>query len=423
MSWNAVMNMFTEIKKSVINIGMDLWNYNKSEETCLEYWVRALNIDKYTDLIKYLICNEYGDLLLIRYADYARIFRGEIENEKITFENFWDVYDGFYRECRSVVINIHKDELVLTPFRKFRNLNECEETSYENIKARIEKAKCVEFSNKLDGSMQSARYYDGEYVMAGSQAIDKNNSWRLADGYRMLGENDAYLKMLKENPRETFIFEYISKNDAHVVKYDVEGLFLIGVRNVDTGIEASYSEVIEYANRYGVLVTEKFDKTLEQVVSELDDKQSSEAEGFVMNVDGFKVKIKYNDYVYMHKMLSAISSVNVIIQSIADDNFDDVIAKVPDSYKERVLSIAKCVFDYKTKTEKAIEDAFSQAPKDDKVTFMIWVNKNVNKKHQSFVRCKYLGNSFNVLKSGNGAYIKLKDMGVEINKYGDLFEK
>ena len=122
-------------------------------------------------------------------------------------------------------------------------------------------------------------------------------------------------------------------------------------------------------------------------------------------------------------MLSAISSVNVIIQSIADNNFDDVIAKVPDSYKERVLSIAKCVFDYKTKTENAIEEAFSQAPKDDKVTFMIWVNKNVNKKIQGFVRYKYLGNSFNVLKSGSGAYIKLKDMGVEINQYGELFEK
>lgn len=419
MSWNSVLNMFLKVKETARSAGLDLWKYEKTKEACIEYWIRELDNAEFKEIFKNLQCNEYGDLLLIRYGNYSSVFDGESE---ATFENFWDLYDGFYRECRSVVINIKKDELVLTPFKKFRNLNEGEETSYENVSARIRTAKCIEFSNKLDGSMQSARYYDGDYIMAGSQSLDKENSWRLADGYRMLYENDNYLRMLHENPNETFIFEYISKRDAHVVKYDKEGLFLIGIRNISTGIEASYGEVIEYANRYGVFTTEVFDKTLDQIMSELDDKKSSEAEGFVVNIDGFKVKIKYNDYVHMHKMLSAISSINLIIQSIADDGFDDMIAKVPAAYRERVLTVAKYVFEYKAQTEKAVRKAYDSAPKDDKKVFMTWVSKNVTKDIQGFVRCMYLDKNYNVLKK-SGSYLKLKDMGVDANEYGEIFKE
>lgn len=419
MSWNAVMNMFVKIKGAANASGLDLWSYEKSKETCIDYWLRMLGNAEFTEIFKNLQCNEHGDLLLVRYGNYSSVFDGEAE---ATFENFWDLYGGFYRECRSVVINIKKDELVLTPFRKFRNLNEGEETSYENVSGRIKEAKCIEFSNKLDGSMQSARYYNGEYIMAGSQSLDRENSWRLADGYRMLHENENYLKMLRENSNMTFIFEYISQKDAHVVKYDTEGLFLIGVRNVETGIESSYKEVLDYAARYGIQSTEVFDKTLDQIMAELDDKKSSEAEGFVVNIDGFKVKIKYNDYVHMHKMLSAISSINLIIQSIADDGFDDMIAKVPAAYRDRVLSVAKYVFEYKNKTEKAVKEAYEKAPKEDKKEFMIWVSENAAKEIQGFVRCMYLGKSFNVLKR-SGSYLKLKDMGVDSDEYGDVFKE
>ena len=75
-------------------------------------------------------------------------------------------------------------KIVLCPFAKFFNINELEETSLENIQSRVDNAKTVEISNKLDGSMQSATWYNGQIIMAGSQSIDPNMSWRLQDGYR-----------------------------------------------------------------------------------------------------------------------------------------------------------------------------------------------------------------------------------------------
>ena len=256
--------------------------------------------------------------------------------------------------------------------------------------------------------------------MAGSQSLDRANSWRLADGYKMLMADDGYSRMLGNNPDITFIFEYISKRDAHVVKYDTEGLYLIGARNVLDGREASYAEVLAYATEYNLPTTEVYDKTLDEVVSELDAKTSDQAEGFVLNIDGFKVKIKYNDYVHMHGMFSARSSVNLIIRSIADNNFDDMIAKIPSAYRGRVMKIAQAVFDYKRKVTDEINVAFAQAPQDDEKTFMIWVTENVDRSIQGYVRNKYLGKPYNVLKKGDH-YLKLKDMG--INDYKEFMKE
>lgn len=416
MSWNVVLNKVIQIKEEAKATGADIWSYDKDEMTCLEHWVSLLKNKEYENLIHYLEMNEYGDFLLVRYGNYADVLGGE---EDVTFDSFWDMYDGFYRECRSVVIDVKNNCLVLTPFRKFRNLNEGEETLYENVMKRIQTAKCVEISNKLDGSMQAARYYEGKIVMSGSQSLDTENSWRLNDGYRMLMEKRGYQMMLKDHPDKTFIFEYISQRDAHVVKYDVEGLFLIGIRDVRDGKESSYKDVIEMAERYGIPATEIYKKTLDEIVGELDSKKSNEAEGFVINIDGFKVKVKYNDYVYMHKLLSAISSVNVVIQNVAEDTFDDMISKVPKAYRDRVVKVAQIVYSYKKKQEEKIERAYKKAPKEDKKQFMIWVTENIDKDLQGFVRCKYLGRSYNVLKRSSG-YLKLKDMGVE--NYEKLFE-
>ena len=409
MSWNPVLNKFIEIKEAAAATGHNLWDYDADSMTCIEYWANLSGRKEYADILSCLAIGEYRDFIQIGYGNYSDVIHGE---EDVTMDSFWDLYDGFFRECRAVVINIKRDELVLTPFRKFRNLNEGEETSYENVRRRIESARCVEFSNKLDGSMQAARFYRGEIVMVGSQSLDRANSWRLADGYRMLMADEGYSRMLRDNPDITFIFEYISKRDAHVVKYDTEGLYLIGARNVLDGREASYAEVLAYATEYNLPTTEVYDKTLDEVVSELDAKTSDQAEGFVLNIDGFKVKIKYNDYVHMHGMFSARSSVNLIIRSIADNNFDDMIAKIPSAYRGRVMKIAQAVFDYKRKVTDEINVAFAQAPQDDEKTFMIWVTENVDRSIQGYVRNKYLGKPYNVLKKGE-RYLKLKEMGIE----------
>lgn len=165
MSWNPVLNKTIEIKNEYIKkfgyITYDyLDGYTNKSQTCLERWVEELNklepIDQYseyTDLLSCLELNQYNDFILLRYARYSNVYDGEIDNSG---EDFWDRYNGFYRECRSIVIDIRNECIILCPFKKFFNINELEETNLENIQSRISNAKTVEFSDKLDGSMQTA---------------------------------------------------------------------------------------------------------------------------------------------------------------------------------------------------------------------------------------------------------------------------
>jgi len=425
-TWNPVFNFVMDIKNRYLDkcksISYDKKIINGVIKTCLELWIIEINDPIYIAMASNLQINQNGNLVLVRYGRYSDVFNGE---QDVTNDNFWDMYDGFYKECRSVVIDVVNNVIVLSPFKKFRNLNESPENSFENIVQRINIAKSIEISNKLDGSMQSARWYHGEVVMSGSQSINQEESWRLKDGYEMLISNQNYIKMLIDNQNYTFIFEYISLKDAHIVNYkkEEEGLYLIGIRDVNTGEQKSYNYVISIAKKYEILSTSVFNKNIEEVMEDVKLYTSDKMEGYVLNIDGYFVKVKCDDYTKIHKVLSKISSINLIIMSIANDCFDDLISKIPEVYKDRVLKVANIVLKYIKNTSEVVNKYFNEAPKDDVKSFMIWVDKNVPREYNSYVKNIYLGRLNNFIKSGNELspmYKKLKDMGVSEN-YSEIF--
>lgn len=433
-NWNPVFNFFMKVKYEYIktfgNISYEngyIKNGSGATKTisCIEKWILELDNKEYIDMISALQLNQKDDLILIRYGMYSNVFSGE---KGINNDNFWDLYDGFYKECRSLVINIEDDEIVLCPFAKFQNLNETEYNSLDNITNLINNAKSIEIADKLDGSMQSARYYSlNNIIMSGSQAIDRAKSWRLKDGYKMLLSQKNYIEMLKDNQDYTFIFEYISLKDAHVVCYtkEEEGLYLLGMRNVFTGEQLSYKQVKEIANEYKAKTVKTFNKTFSEVLGDLDKYKSNEKEGYVISIDGYLLKIKMNDYVQIHKILSKISSVNLIIKNIGDNTYDDLISKIPINYRDRASSIAKLVFSYINNMDKEIKWLYGLAPKDSRKEFMIWVDTNVDEEFNTYLKKMYLGKPIDFIKKGNEktpSYKTLKEMGI-VDNYSTLFDE
>lgn len=415
--WNPVYNYIMKIKDKATQKHIDICNPNISFKNI----VKEVGTETEIKMAEILQFNRYKDFILIRYGSYADILSGETE---ITMDNMWDIYDGFYRECRSLVVDIRNEIIVLSPFKKFRNLNEGQENTIENVNRMISTCKSFEVSNKLDGSMQSASFYNDEIVMAGSQAINKNESWRLQDGYKMLMENEGYISMVKSHPSLTFIFEYISLKDAHVVKYkkEQEGLYLIGVRDKRNGKICSYKEVLHFAKQYKVKTTSVFNKNMEDVMNDIKKYKSNEMEGFVLNIDGFMLKVKCDDYVQIHKTISHMSSTNGIIKAIADDNFDDLISKIPEAYKERIWEVAKIIFEYLYRMNKYVKEqtqmcvSLFQSKKD----FMIYVNKKYPKNIKGYIINEYLGRENNFIKSGNEKqphYRKLNEMKEFLENY------
>lgn len=405
--WNPVLQKFIEIKHKFIDAFGQAALWDSGDKTCIEYWVDRLGDREYAQLIKPLHLNQYKRLVLVRYGNYSA------EQAGMSYDDFWEYEDGFYMECRSLVIDMDEEVLALTPFRKFRNLNEGKGYYIQEVKQRIEAASTMEISEKLDGSMQSVRWYKGNILIAGSKALDVEQSWRLKSGLGMLGDN--YITMLKENPELTFIFEHISMQDAHVVVYDKadEGMYLIGMRDTRDGREASYREVLDMAQHYHIKTTRVFDKTLDQLMEELDSKKSHEAEGFVLNIDGFKVKLKYNDYVGVHYLITKITSPNYIIKHVAEGTLDDLLAKLPQSYRPQVEGLASAVYDYRRRILDDIERHYQAAPKSDRKEFMVWVDQHTSGELAGYLKSKYLGKEFDVIKSRMGHYKTLGEMGIE----------
>lgn len=404
-NWNPVFNLVMKIKSDYKET-FGVFDTYKFEE-----WLLRLAKKEYNDIFCHLKVNQHKHFILIRYG------MDEMH------ESMWTDSRSIFRECRSVVIDIVNEHLVLAPFRKFFNLNEVEENKIENIQNKIKSTKSIEITDKLDGSMQCARYYDGDIFISGSMALDRSNSWRLEDGYAKLTEN--HRAMIAENSDYTFIFEYISIKDVHVVVYspDQEGMYLIGMRNVFTGRQLPYKEVLDYASRFGVPMTKIENRCFEEVMQDVKRFKSSEKEGWVLNIDGHMIKLKCDDYVELHRVLNRFSSINTIIRNIADGTYDDLISKVPENYRERINRAAKIIYDYMKNMNERIEAYFNKAPKEDRKEYMIWVTNNCPKEIQGFLRQKYLKEEYHVLKTcyaNSTKYKKINEMGLE-QTYTALF--
>lgn len=403
-TWNTPANTVFKLKHAAEKHTENIWDYH-NYPNCIEYWCSLC--PEYSKLFEPLLVNEYHGLVLLRYSSIM------IDND------FWNAYDGFYRECRSLVIDVRNECLVLTPFRKFFNLNQIEEANKLNVEKRLKNAKLVEFSDKLDGSMQSARFYNGHVVLAGSQALDPEKSFRVNIGYSLLDDN--YIRMMKDHPDWTFIFELICREDQHIVIYsdEMRGLYLTGIRDTVTGETLPYYQVIALANDYSVKTTKLFkDTSFDRILDSLDDKRSCDAEGFVINIDGYRIKLKYNDYVDMHRSLSAIISPKHIITLIDKDMYDDCYSKLADKYKLIFDEIYNTIRLYITVMEKKTVSAFEDAkahykhdadPKTDRKQFADHIRNNCDRQLFPFLMNLYIGKENNYLKPGN-RYTKYDEM-------------
>lgn len=381
--WNKAFEKIMKIKHEyVCTFGSEDLVLN------IDYWVEKLNVDEYVRFLAPLQTTHYSGLLLVRYG---------IDDEA---RGLWVDKNSIYRQCRSLVVDLENEKIVLSPFRKFFNINEVEENKVEDVINAIEAAEIFEVADKMDGSMISARWYDGEVILSTSKSLDRKSSWRLDDAYRMAESNHKIVFMLMDHPNITFVFEYISLRDAHTVAYkkEDEGLYVIGAINVLTGHEWRYKDVLDVAKFYGVPSTAMEDISLEEMLRRMRTESGDKKEGWVINIDGHKIKIKCDDYVSLHRVISASTSINAIIKAIANGNLGDIKSKLSDGHRGIVEEKAKEIYLYMNSLNDEIEKVYKSRPSDDKKEFMIWVDSQ-DKYLQKYLRMKYLSQEYSTLKA------------------------
>ena len=140
-----------------------------------------------------------------------------------------------------------------------------------------------------------------------------------------------------------------------VVDYgDYEGLVLLGAFNTKSGVEICGTE-LEKLDGFEVVTTYK---TWGEGYDLLKEEISKDKEGYVIRFkNGFRMKIKGEEYKRLHKILTNISNRDIWLYLKENRPFNDIIDKVPDEFYEWVKNTAdNLVEQYENIEKKSLID-------------------------------------------------------------------
>jgi RNA ligase len=219
-------------------------------------------------------------------------------------------------QCRGIILDAEYT-VVARPFSKFFNIEELSSNELPNLP--------FEVNEKMDGSLGVLYWIEDKPFIStrnsffSEQAIKANEM--LNGLYR---DNIKFL-----NTSKTYIFEIIYPDNRVVVNYEKnECLTLLGIIDTNSGIEENLTDIgFPLPNKY-----ESF-----RSFSELKALNWENSEGFVIKYsNGFRVKIKFENYIELHKVVTQISSRHIWEQLKEGKGLSEWLVNVPDEFYDWV---------------------------------------------------------------------------------------
>jgi RNA ligase len=264
--------------------------------------------------------------------------------DKATYSRTWNTVT---RNCRGLIYDTNSLKILARPFPKFFNYGEA--TAPE-----LSLDEPVIVTDKLDGSMGILYPEEsplglvtfsvatrGSFVS--NQAIHATKIWR---------ERYAEEFQYRINPRLTYLFEIIYPGNRIVVDYgDLDDLALIGAVNVVGGFVYGPEMVPGWPGPRATVLPYR---TLREAVHA---RPRAGKEGMVVRslMDGSMVKIKQQDYIELHRIVTGLNE-KAIWERCRDadlrkgaysvgDPINQVLEGVPDELHSWVRSVAEQLFD------------------------------------------------------------------------------
>jgi len=143
-------------------------------------------------------------------------------------------------------------------------------------------------------------------------------------------------------PTITYLFEIIYPQNRIVLDYGTEEiLVLLGMVETATGKELPLADI-------GFPIVKKYDglNDLHQLKALAFDNK----EGFVVKfTNNFRLKVKFEEYVRIHRIMTQVSSVTIWENLMANASFNEILECVPDEFYQWVeITKAKLEKDYDT---------------------------------------------------------------------------
>jgi len=238
---------------------------------------------------------------------------------KVQYERLWN---DITLQCRGLVTN-SKGEIIARPFKKFFN--------YEEHKPEDIPNEDYEVYEKMDGSLGILFYYEDEWIMATRGSFTSEQAIK---GKELL-EKYSYKRLHTDY---TYLFEIIYKENRIVCEYDYDDVVLLGMIETKSGNEVNIhnsNEDVRFQNmisNIGFRVVMLY-KTWGESYDLLKEEIQKDREGYVIRFkNGFRMKIKGEEYKRLHKILTNFSSKDIWELMKEGKPLDEFLDRVPDEF-------------------------------------------------------------------------------------------
>lgn len=233
--------------------------------------------------------------------------------EKTQYEKAWS---HVTRTCRGLIVDWNDGTVLARPWPKFFNVGEHDD---------LDMAARVQVTDKLDGSLGILYTApDGRPAIATRGSFESEQALHATALYR-----ERYEGRWEPLPGHTYLFEIVYPANRIVLDYSgLDDLVLLGVVDTDTGHPYGPGHALVWPGRRA----ETFDSTT--LADALAIPPRPNAEGLVVRyVDtGQMVKIKQDDYVRLHKIVTGLSERGVWEHLAGGGTIEQLAETVPDEF-------------------------------------------------------------------------------------------
>lgn len=266
-------------------------------------------------------------------------------------------YEEFWNEttiaCRGLIVDQNYN-IICRCFKKFFNY----EQVLNEVNLLIIQNKKFEITEKLDGSLGILYWVNNKPFIATRGSFESDQAVKANS--ILYNKYEHVFNRLNRNC--SYLFEIIYPENKIVVNYgNKEDLILLGIIDNKTGDEHNTDD-------FNFFTKAKKYNFEEYNFDNLKSLNQSNSEGFVVRSEcGFRFKIKFTEYVRLHKLIFGINS-KLIWESLRDKK-ELNLESIPDE----VYNWVKCVKDDLCQKYKLIEDEaiknFKQIPSVDRKSF------------------------------------------------------
>jgi hypothetical protein len=261
--------------------------------------------------------------------------------EKVQYEGLWD---EITLSCRGLITEDTTGKVIIQPFKKFFNYEELVGDRMKGFSI-PKKGDYVYVQEKVDGSLGILFFYGDQWIMATRGSFTSDQAIKGLEIFKEKHFPPAFLSEF------AYLVEIIYPENRVVIKYNGEKLvFLSVVLNWDfSGWKESEHNELHWTTandifksigikKKDIVKSDQYFSFSDELYQNLKAKNEDNKEGFVLRYqpDNFRMKIKFEEYVRLHKIMTNLSTTAVWGILSNGRRMEDMLKDVPDEFYVKI---------------------------------------------------------------------------------------